>query len=68
MYRRNMNAALLELTSINRALVGSVRAKHAEVWALRSKVKVLTGEVIKCHQDGSYAEHAIRTLTANIDH
>ena len=30
---------------------------------MRSYVKVLSGEIIKCLQDGSYAEQAIGTFT-----
>ncbi len=52
-----------ELREANQQLTEAVRAKDAEIGVLRNHVRVLSGEVIKCLQDGSYAEQAISTFT-----
>ncbi len=52
-----------ELRESNERLAETVRIRDAEIGVLRSYVKVLSGEIIKCLQDGSYAEQAIGTFT-----
>ena len=52
-----------ELRASNERLAEAVRIRDAEIGILRSHVKVLSGEVIKCLQDSSYAEQAIGTFT-----
>ena len=51
-----------ELRESNQQLTETVRIKDAEIVVLRRHVQVLSGEVIKCLQDGSYAEQAIGTF------
>ncbi len=51
------------LADANRRLLESVRIKDAELDVLRHQVKVLSGEVLKCRQDGSYAEQAAATFS-----
>ena len=52
-----------ELRESNQQLAEDVRIKDAEIVVLRRHVQVLSGEVIKCLQDGSYAEQAIGAFT-----
>ncbi len=52
-----------ELREANQQLTETVRIRDAEIVVLRRHVQVLSGEVIKCLQDGSYAEQAISTFT-----
>ncbi len=51
------------LRESNQQLAETVRIRDAEIVVLRRHVQVLSGEVIKCLQDGSYAEQAIGTFT-----
>ena len=51
-----------ELRETNEQLTETVRIRDAEIVVLRRHVQVLSGEVIKCYQDGSYAEQAIETF------
>ena len=44
-------------------LTETVRIRDVEIGVLRGHVQVLSGEVIKCLQDGSYAEQAIGAFT-----
>ncbi len=52
-----------ELRESNQQLAETVRIRDAEIVVLRRHVQVLSGEVIKCLQDGSYTEQAICTFT-----
>lgn len=52
-----------ELRESNERLTETVRIRDAEIVVLRRHVQLLSGEVIKCYQDGSYAEQAIGTFT-----
>ena len=52
----------VELRESNQQLAETVRIRDAEIVVLRRHVQVLFGEIIKCHQDGSYAEQAINTF------
>ena len=52
-----------ELREANQRLAETVRIRDAEIGVLRSHVRVLSGEMIKCLQDGSYAEQAIGTFS-----
>lgn len=52
-----------ELRESNQQLTEAVRIRDAEIGVLRGHIQVLSGEIIKCHQDGSYAEQAISTFT-----
>ena len=54
-----------ELRKSNQQLAETVRIRDAEIVVLRRHVKVLSGEIIKCLQDASYAEQAIGTFTLN---
>ena len=54
-----------ELRETNQQLAEAVRVKDAEIRVLRGHIQVLSGEIIKCHQDGSYAEQAISTFMPN---
>lgn len=51
-----------ELRESNQQLAETVRIRDAEIVVLRRHVQLLSGEVIKCFQDGSYAEQAIGTF------
>ena len=52
-----------ELRASNERLAEAVKIKDAEIVVLRRHVQLLSGEVIKCYQNGSYAEQAIGTFT-----
>lgn len=52
-----------ELKAENEQLIEASKIRDAEIGVLRGHVQVLSGEVIKCLQDGSYAEQAISTFT-----
>ena len=54
---------LAELRASNERLVEAVRIRDAEIVVLRRHVQLLSGEVIKCLQDGFYAEQAIGAFT-----
>ncbi len=61
----NLEQQFAELTENNHRLVEALRIRDAEIGVLRNHVRVLSGEVIKCHQDGSYAEQAMGTFTSS---
>ena len=52
-----------ELMEANQQLAETVRIRDAEIVVLRRHVQLLSGEVIKCLQDGSYAEQAVGTVS-----